>query len=117
MLLDGAVVVFGCRLARDAWQLLLRLADGDAAGQSRLVLLSHAGSWPGARESNLLVLLLTVLDVQLRFACLDGVAFLADALVRDVRALILFLLSAPIAYLQMPINERRRELVFGNGRC
>lgn len=58
-----------------------------------------------------------MLDVQLRLGRLDCVALLADALVGNVRALVFLFLTRTIADLQMSINERRRELVLGNGRC
>ena len=57
-----------------------------------------------------------MLDVQFRLGRLDSVALLADALVRDIRALIFLLLAGSITDLQMSINERRRELVLGNCR-
>jgi hypothetical protein len=111
LLLKGRII--GLTLAWYAWQLLLALGHPNAPLQPSILVLASGGV-AGSSESNLLILILIVLDVQLGLASLYLVALLAYALIRNIIALFLvFLLLVPD--LEMPIDEGGGKFILGDG--
>lgn len=113
LLLQSCVVLI--TLTRDSWQLLLRLRYACSSRQSRLSVLILACCWSATcNQSDFFILILTMLYVKFRFACLYLVAFLTNTFVWDV---IFFVLFFRITNLQMPIDKCRSKLVFSYSRC
>ena len=102
LLLERGIILL--TLSWNAGELLLRLTHSNSlAHESRLILLIPVVAGRVASdEPYLLVLILVVLDSQLRLGGVDLVAFLADALGGDVVALLFAFFSFTRRNLQMP---------------
>jgi hypothetical protein len=93
---------------------LLALGNTNTPLQPSILVLASRGV-PGSSESNLFILVLIVLNIELRLASLYLVTLLAYTFIRNVVALLLVLLFL-IPDLKMPIDEGGGEFVLGNGR-
>lgn len=114
VLLQGCVILLA--LSRNTRQLLLRLRDSDARLQlaTSLPILWGWSAIASGCKSDLFILVLILLDIQLWFAGLNLVALLTNSFVWDIVTLLLVLLLL-VSDLQVPIYESGGKFVLRDG--